>query len=656
MATETKANPIAQFGPIGAPALGGVLLVVFVSVVYFGGDISGQQSTLEKSISSVNERRNKNTPMLPPATLPSVTSVIDMTTPDDRAEYSAIAGEAKLANLPVLVKVNVQDRVLNEFEEYDVDPKDERWSEKEFRATPYPSTTGKTKDFKNWDRDGSKFIERKEYDDPPVEDDERFRQLDKNEDNSLTAPDEISSEDLLAWDENFDDKVSLQEFKDRYKPKEWVDLGPVKSVGATVDPEKMEIVITWETPELTTVPPDIAYLIERYSPETVEQRKKDYGKRVARYTKELEAWEKAFDAWWNSATDAEDDGEKKNKDIITDKNKAMAAFAQIKPKPVMPAQPTEWEEVTVATGNEYRDASFETDATYTYAVRVLTGKPLKRGVKADGKYGERVQSVRVVQPTHPVRVPNRIVMAWDGTAGSSAVNIKLTKWLRYDDGTTMGWYRVTVTESVDSNTNPNLGGEYTANQIKDRRGSAFKAGETSPADVPTILAGGKLDFRTGYRFVTNTGAGAILTHAELGDFELPKGTKPAMPAQAAPGTDATLEVRVLSCNNWGKTSMDATFELTRWHKVGEKWYRVVMVRKRVKNGADIGATVDFGAGAEGVTIYDTTGAVLTTAAAKALNGGSVDLNIGKFEGATSDERATVKVNGETMDLFGTMYK
>jgi len=668
MATETKPNPLAQWGPIGAPALGGILLVVFIAVVYFGGDISGEQAKLDKTVRDVNTRRSSDKALLPATTLPSVTSVVKMVSPAEREPYKAIEGETKLANLPVFVKVTVQDRVQNEFEEYDTDePKDGRWSEREFKVTPYAGGSGQVRDFKNWDRDKSGYIERKEYDDPPVEEEERFRQLDKSDDKVLTAPDEISSADMLAWDEDFDDKITLQEFKDRYKAKEWVDLGPVKSVGVSADLEKMEIVVTWETPEVTTVPPDITYRIERYSPETVEQRRKDYGKAVGRYTDALQKWEAAFDKWWLLPTEDDKDApERTNKAAEPNRRAAMDIFAKVTPRPVKPEEPSDWEVLGVeATGNEYRDLSFETDATYTYAVRAVTGKKLKRGQKPDLVWknnGDKLCSVAVVQPTHPVRVPNRIVMSWNGTAGGTAVNVTLSKWLRYGTSNAdFAWYKVSIVESVDSNTSPNLGGEYTATQIsKDRQGKAFKAGDTTPADIGTLLPSGtKMDFRTGFRFVTNTGVGAIFNHQELGDYELPKASKAPMPAQPAPSTTATLEVRALATTAWLKTPMDVTFETTRWHQVEGKWYRVVLIRKRVKIGDEAGGTVDLNNPGEGVTVYDPTGAVMTSAQVKAIKVGTVDMMVGKFEGgigSSAEERATVKVGGEKFDLFGTLYK
>lgn len=661
MATEIKPNPVAKFGPIGAPILGGVLLIGFVCAVQFSGSMSEEQTKLEKASKDVNSRLAAPTPGLPPSTLPDVSAVLDMVSADERKPYAPIAGETKLANLPVVVKVNVELTPLSEFETFD-ENKDGFWDEREFRASPYYGLPGKVGQFKEWDRHKDaagkvdQKISRAEYDDPPVEDDERFKQLDKNGVDGLTAPDEISNEDALKWDRPpYDGKISLEEFKGRFAADESVDLGAVKSVGVTVDLEKMEIVVTWETPELGTVPPDITYLIERFSPETVEARKKEYGKRVAKYTADLQKWEADFDKWWNGPTaDDADDPARTEKNVEPDRRKALPKFEQITPKPVMPEEPQAWEAYAEATGNEFRDVGFETDATYTYAVRAMTGKPLKRGVAHDIKYGSKTASARVVQPTHPVRVPNRVVMSWNGTSSGTSVNITLTKWLRYGIGQESVWYKVSINEAVDSATSATVGGEYSANQIaKDRQGKAFKAGETTPADIATILpSGAKMDFRTGYRFVANTGQGSILNHAELGDYELPKATRSPAAVQAAPAVDSTLEIRVVSVASLSRNTV-ATFEITRWHQVGDKWYRVVLTRSKVKTGEEAGASINLDSPGEGVKVYDTAGEELKSSALTAIKGGMVDMLAGKFDGL--DERS-VKLGSDKLDLFGTLYR
>lgn len=653
MATETKPNPLAKFGPVGAPALGGLLLIGFIVAVQFSGSMNEEQGKLEKAAKDVNARLGASTPGLAASSMPKVTSVIDMVTPDERKPYAPVAGEAKLGSLPVVVKAEIEGRQEDEFETFD-ENKDGFWDEKEFRATPYYGQPGKVGKFAEWDTNPKdNKISRGEYNLPPKDDDELFTGLDKNANGKLEAPDEISREDLLKWDEDFDDAVSLQEFKDRNKPKEWVDLGPVASVDVTMDLEKMEIVVTWQAPALETVPPDITYLIERYSPETVEARKKEYGKRVAQYTDELARWEAAFEKWWNSPSVAAP--EKTNKEVEPDRRKALKVFAQSNPQPVKPEEPAAWEKYAEATGTEFRDVGFETDASYTYAVRALTGKPLKRGVKHDGVYNDKKQSVRVVQPSHPVRVPNRISMSWSGAAGANQVNIVLSRWYRYGIGQESVWYKVSMTEKVDNVGTPTLGGDYTAAQLKDRDGKAVKAGDTEPADLLTVLpAGAKISFSTGYRFVSNTSAGTILTHSELGDFELPRATRAPMPAQAAPSTSATLEVRVTSMTNTGNArNIDASFEVTRWHQVGNDWYRVVLTRKKVKLGEEAGASVDLNAAPAGVAVYDATGTALSATAMKNLKAGTVDLTVGKFDGLDGRE---VKVGSDKVDLFGTLYK
>lgn len=653
MATETKPNPVAQFGPIGAPALGALLLIGFIVAVQFSGSMSEEQGKLQKAAKDVNSRLGLGTAGLPPSGMPKVTSVIDMVTPDERKTYTPVPGEAKIANLPVVIKVEVEGREEDEFELYDED-KNGFWDEKEFRATPYYGQPGRVGKFVEWDNNPKdNRISRAEYNLPPKDEEELFASLDKDGNGRLTAPDEISRQDLLNWDEDFDDAISLQEFKDRNKPKEWVDLGPVKSVGVTVDLEKMEIVVSWEAPDLATMPPDATYLIERFSPETVEARKKEYGRRVAKYTEDLTRWEAAFDKWWNAPSDS--DPEKTNKDVESNRTKALAAFKAISPEPIKPEEPAAWERYAEATGTEFRDVGFETDASYTYAVRMLTAKPLKRGVKHDMVFNDKKASARVVQPTHPVRVPNRVVMSWNGAAGANQVNIVLTRWYRYGLGQESVWYKVSMLEKVDNVGSPTLGGDYSAAQLKDRDGKATKAGETEAADLPTLLAGGaKINFSTGFRFVSNTNAGTILNHSELGDYELPRATRAPMPAQPAPSTASTLEVRVLAMTNTANArNIDASFEITRWHQVGDNWYRVVLTRKKVKLGEEAGASLDLNSAPAGVDVFDSSGNKLNAAAIRNLKAGTVDLTAGKFDGLDGRD---VKVGADKLDIFGTLYR
>jgi len=651
MALETKSNPIAQFGPIAAPILGGVLLVVFAAVAYFSGDIGGETATLNNKIRAINTERDRTTAKKPIDSMPSVSAVLDRLSADDRPAYVPPAGQAATTNLPVQVIVRIEAPIENEFDEVDAD-KNGYWDDREFRASRYYEPKPRTKmgAFENWDRDGNKQISREEYADPPIEDSERFNQLDKNDPKGfLTAPDEISREDLLAWDENFDDRVDLQEFIGRYYPKEFVDLGAPTDVEVAADPEKMEIVVSWKTPALAKVPDDVTWLIERYSPETLDARNKAHGKVLEKYAAALEAWEKDFEKWWNGP--AASDATKKEKDLEPNLGKAKKKFEAIKAKPVEPPKPSVWDVAGVATGNDFRDVGFDTDVTYTYAVRMLTGKKLKRGQVADTTYGDKLASARASQAGHPVRVRNLLAMSWSGAAGANEASVVLSKWFRYGDGAESVWYRIQCREKIDNTVNPNLGGEYTATQLlKDHEGKAFKVGDNAtPADLATVVGAAKIDFRTSYRFVTNTGAGTLLTSTERGDFELPKDTRAPQPAQAAPTTATLMEVRVLALTS---KAAEATVEVTRWFQSNNEWFRIVSTRK-VKKGEEAGMVVSFAANNDGVEVFDSSGSKIGAAKIKALVGGSADLTVGKYDGL---DGRNVKIGSDTVDLFGALFK
>lgn len=650
MALETKSNPISQFGPIGAPILGGVLLVAFTAIAYFSGDIGGETANLNNKIRAINTERDRTTAKKPIDSMPSVSAVLDRLTPDDRPGYVPHPGQTTTTNLPVQVVVRIEAPVENEFDEVDAD-KNGYWDDREFRGSRYYEPKPRTKmgAFENWDRNGDKKITLDEYKDPPIEDSERFNQLDKNDDKKLTAPDEITRDELLGWDSDFDDAVSLQEFIDRYLPKEFVDLGAPTDVEVAADPEKMEIVVSWKTPALAKVADDVTWLVERYSPETLDARNKAHGKVLEKFAAALEAWEKDFDKWWNGPAAA--DAAKKEKDLEPNIGKAKKKFEAIKPKPVEPPKPSVWDVAGVATGNEFRDVGFDTDVTYTYAVRMLTGKKLKRGQVADITYGDKLASPRATQAGHPVRVRNLVAMSWSGAAGANEANVVLSKWFRYGEGAESVWYRIHCREKIDNTTNPNLGGEYTATQLlKDHEGKAFKVGDTTtPADLATVVGAAKIDFRTSYRFVTNTGAGTLLTSTERGDFELPKDTRAPQPAQAAPSTSSLMEVRVLAVTS---KAAEATIEVTRWFQSQNEWFRIVTTRK-VKKGEEAGMVVNFAATTDGVEVFDSAGAKIGAAKIKTLVGGSADMTVGKYDGL---DGRSVKIGSDTVDLFGALFK
>ena len=657
MAQEKSSNALAQYGPVAAPVLGVVLMIAFIMAVVLTSGISDGKEKLQSAVKTV--RGKLDSTAVPPGAgdtnIPLPDSVKTSMQVGANTGWQAPEGSKKLLALPMFWQVTMDSKPQDEFAQYDLDGNGS-WDITEFQQTPYFTGPAPRNDFKEWDRNpADDQISRTEHANKPEDETEAFRRKDTSGDGALTAKDgEITADEELKWDTYpYDGKIDLQEYIDRYKPRTERDLGPVTGVEAKIDPATMEIVVTWTTPALDSEPEDIAYMIERRAPETVAKRQGEYRKKVQKYTDDLRAWDAAFEKWWNNKVQ---DGEKNNKQLFPNKKDAQKQFAASTPRPVAPADPSEWEPVTLSpiTGNEYRDSSFEPEVTYTYAVYMATQKNPKRGQKArtDPNYPDwRFYTDRTETDGHPVIVHNRIVMGFAGAAGAAG-NISMMKWHSIVDESavppTTTWYRVQVTQR-DINADDAVGGNYSKAEMKDR---SWKMFDLSGAEVnPDVILqdGTKIDFTTGYTFVTKIGSNFLLNSRESGDFELPKDTGKDMVPSNPPSGDNALEVRCVGLKNGGK---DATFEVTRWYKAGNDWLRVVMTTS-VKSGGSVGSEVKLGSAGSDVKIFDATGAPASASVLKEHKDETVDLTAGDY-GKLSGR--TVDVGGEDFDIFGTLYK
>ncbi|MCC6465637.1 MAG: hypothetical protein IT463_09890 [Planctomycetes bacterium] len=637
MADQAQGSAVEKFGPLGAPAAGGVLAAAFVAVALLGGNISEERGKLETGTRTVNSRM-ADTKTANPASIPAVDSVSKMFEVEATPLWTNPGNERKGIDYPMGWKVVVAEKDQDPFTKADKD-KDGFWSKDEFEDTEYYNREGMVGKFENWDRNPKdNKISPAEFADPPADEQEMFNKLDKNGDGFLTAPDEVTSENVQGWDRGpLAAPVSFEEYKQRHDAKAEVNLGPVTGVSIAPDFQKMEIVVTWAVPQLEATPDDLCYFIERYAPKTLEQRKREYGKVVQKFNQDLAAWEKRFGEWYTA-----------NKDSFPDKRTARAEYAKQEPEPAKPPEPADWELVTTTpvTGTEYRDTTFEPDVTYTYAVRAATQKQL---VRAQQKYGDRqfcapyVATERVAQGGRPALVRNDIAMAWAGSAGDDGT-IALTRWVRLADGT---WAKATIDEKV-STSSTNVGGNYGATELKDR-GFSLKRADGTAVDQPLaqLAERAKIDFATGFRFVTKTGAGFLLNRADLGDYELPKDTRQPMGEEALPAGDNPIELRVAALTSKG----EATFELTRWVQAGGRWYRVLYTTKVKKDGA-IGEAMT-GLAKPGIRVMDDADKEVPASGLKVFDGMAIDLAAGNYEGPAG---RTVKVSGAALDLFGVMYK
>ncbi|MCA8947364.1 MAG: hypothetical protein KDB29_14110, partial [Planctomycetes bacterium] len=260
MANEKKPNALAQYGPIGAPLLGVLLAIVFIAIAIVTNELGEGQTQLQTSVEKVRKQLDDPSAGGETDTIPLPDSVAAAMTPGEANNWNPPAGAGKLLELPIKWVVTMDDAKGDEFDEYDIAPKDGVWTENEFQQTPIWGQPNLRGEFKNWDRNSDGQISREEYDDPPRDNREQFDELNTNTDGGeFLTEGEITAQQVRDWDRYpYDDKVSFEEFERRYEPREERDLGPVVNVQAKVDPAQMEIIVTWENPAVADLPEDIS--------------------------------------------------------------------------------------------------------------------------------------------------------------------------------------------------------------------------------------------------------------------------------------------------------------------------------------------------------------------------------------------------------------
>lgn len=647
MAKEEQSNALASFAPVGAPILGVVLAIVFIVAIVMTSSISENRDALQKTVTTVSTRMGSTDVEAPEwGEIPDANTVTVALNPAPENTWKPSAA-TPLLKLPVKWIVELEAPPQDIFQQYDRNG-DGFWDKNEFASTPY--ATGADKDlanFDNWDRnpeDGR--ISESEHNDPPRSDVTVFEEeLDTNpKDGYLTAPDEITQAEVDKWDRHpYDGKISLEEYRRRFEPREERDLGAVSNVRVAVDPATMEIVVTWDEPQVQDMPADIVYYVERFAPQTKAERESEYRRRMAKYLEEWRPWNDRFQAWWRGSTE---DG-KTRRSLFPREDEAKKKYVEETGDnpPQEPAKPEDWEVVTetageLVSGTEFRDRSFDLEVTYTYAVRMLTKAPPKKGQASNEKLIPDYYAYpeRTVQEGHPVLVRNRIEMRWKSQAGANAT-VLLSKWHRIGEDQ---WYKLRISQTLEPD--QTLGGNYSKATLADMDGVLI---DTSGVEVGLdLLEEGNVDFSTGFTYVTNQGGKFLFTSRDLGDFELPRATaQDAAEKDDALGKDNPMEVRALTVANGGA---EGVFQVTRWHQVEGQWLRVVWQASVRRNGV-VGGTVDLGAPGGSVKVYDASGNEVS----KRFSGQSVEMTAGTYE--SLDGRSIV-LDGERFDLFGTLYK
>lgn len=654
MAKEEQSNALANIAPVGAPVLGAVLAIAFIGAVLATNKVPDNKEALQKTVSTVSTRMGSSE-VNPPeqGEIPLADSVKDTMTATSTNSWKP-AKATKLLKLPVMWQVELEVRGKDEFEEFDIDG-DGYWSKDEFARRP-PEPSDLRAKFENWDRYGASqgtprdgLISREEFEDPPQDTMEQWTKLNTRADDYLDAQDgEISEEQEYAWDTHpYDGKIDYTEFEKRFEERAERNLGPVSGVRVSVDTTTMEIVVNWSEPSIDFLPEDIMYSIERFAPETYDARDSAYKRAMADWMKVWGDYNNGLQKWLDE-TDAEG---KKNRDKYPrgqwkEKHEEETGNTE----PPEPAKPELWERVMeddgttplLVSGTEFRDRTFDTEVTYTYAVTMATQKNPKRGQKAVQLAGLGkswyVYPDRQVQEGHPAYVRNRVEMRWKSQAGQGGT-VYLYRWHRIGKD----WFKVRVTQSLEQN--DSVGGVFSKSQLEDLDGVLIDVSGTE-SSVEPLPDDDKVDLSTGFSFVTNLPRGFLINSRELGDFELPRATaQEATEKDDAAGKDNPIEVRALTVKNGGK---EGVFEVTRWHKVDDQWLRVVW-QDSVKKDGDVGGTVDLGSPGKNVTVYDASGKQVTDK----FKDQTVDLNAGSYD--KLDGR-TVEVGGEGFDLFGALYK
>ncbi len=655
MADAPKQNALMKFGPIGAPALGALLMILFVVVALMLGDTDGPKRRIDDAVSKINSRIadpkiSEPAPEFKAAGLSGANKNFGVGT--GGKILAKLDKEHLLLDFPVQVKVMLDaPQGKPDFPGCDKDSDGKLTRDEYAQSEKY----GASIKFKTLNTDNDKnYLSRAEYDAIPDETIRAFDWLDQfgATNNTDDGDDRISKAEYeKSGKEDFDEKdldkdgfISRKEYGGK-PPAAKADLDAPIDVVAVANSKGFVITVTWTAPNLKDVPSDLGYWVLRKSPKDLEDRKLRYNTvDLPAARKKEEAWKKEFDTWRKvSGND-----KKSEKDYEKETGKY---------KPLTPPKPSEWEllNTTPITELRFEDLTFHPEYTYTYAIRATTKAELKTGTKTDETFAEGYRtSAPCEMAGRPVVVYNRIDMAWAAKVDETTARIKLRKF--HAIGGT--WRPVEVTIEVKQG--EDVGGLWDAAGMKGRGYTVvvFDAEGKASSDFLKALEASreKIDFHTGWAF--NRFVGSDVELGQKGGaqrFVLPKDTKE--PAKEAPmdpsGMANPIAIRLSSAEKGGDK---ARLEITRWKQVGAKWYRIVAYHD-MRKGECVGytkeqiATLKTG---EMIFFFDDGGIeIKEEAKINQLTLRDISMETGLTYGGI--DKRTVDFGAGKMDLWGVYY-
>lgn len=672
MANATKGGVLAKSGGILGPVLGAVIGVLLIVGAIMTDEIATRKSEVTNAQRVVDDRLRRGDVEQQPEALPTPAHVAAALRPRPEPRQELPMLVTSMNELPIAWTVNIAAPEVDVFARYSSDG--QTWTREEFTTARREVGGRITGSFEDWDRNRDDAISRQEFDQGPRGNaDEEFRKRDLDGNGRLEAPAEITEQELRDMDWSQQGWVEIDDYR-RFVaegPAKIYNFGDPADFRVVVDPARMEVRLSWSPPSAENLPPDLKYTIERYAPLTVEARRRQFAQDISEHQRRLSEWDGRRDRWLDSTAVLNDRGEpdpngtpdadgRTFRAVVqaVRRDAAYVAWSNAKgepdPQPVAPRQPTDWEVVNnvPVQETEYVDNTFELGVSYVYAVRAVTESILLKGTPSNDLGGGLQGSDRVESTSAPVLIRNRISMGLRGVAGDSGT-IQLTQWLavRGAENET-SWYQISVITPVDTGANRAVGGNYSMRDLADRsvKMSDVDGREANAADL--LAQNARVDFTTGFSFLGVPSAGFLLEHPEYGNFELTRATRDAAAEiPSSDGMENPTEVRLLAVASGARSG---TFEVMRWTRVGESWYRVVLTARDVSAGGAVGRQVSLASPGSGVVVYDSAGRQV---AANVLGGAdfreaTVDLGAGTFDGV---EGRVAIVGGKRFDLFATLF-